>query len=66
MAKKTNLALKTRILEQFGSQADFAPEVGLREDRLSRFVTGREKPKPEQAKRIAEKLDCAVEDIFPS
>jgi hypothetical protein len=36
----------------------------MREDRLSRVINGRDKPKPEQAQRIAEKLGCRVEEIF--
>lgn len=62
MAK--NLVLKGRIIGQYGTQADFAPEVGMREDRLSRVINGRDKPKPEQAQRIAEKLGCKVDEIF--
>jgi DNA-binding XRE family transcriptional regulator len=63
MAKK-NLALKSRIIEQFGTQADFAPEVDMREPILSRLINGRDKPKPEQAQRIAAALGCKVEEIF--
>jgi plasmid maintenance system antidote protein VapI len=66
MAKKPNLALKTRIIEQYGTQTDFAPEIGMREDRLSRLVNGRDKPKPEQAQRIAAALGCDVGEIFPA
>jgi DNA-binding XRE family transcriptional regulator len=62
--KSKNLALKGRIIELYGTQADFAPEIGMREDRLSRLVNGRDKPKPEQAQRIAEKLGCRVDEIF--
>jgi DNA-binding XRE family transcriptional regulator len=63
MAKK-NLALKARIVEQFGTQADFAPTVGIAEPRLSRLISGRDKPKPEQAEKIAAALGCEVGEIF--
>lgn len=64
--KKPNFDLKRRIMEKFGSQTDFAPEIGMREDRLSRLVNGRDKPKPELVERIAAALDCKPEEIFPS
>lgn len=66
MARNPNFALKSRIVEKYGSQSDFSPEIGIPENRLSRLVNGRDVPKPDQARRIAEKLDCAVEDIFPA
>jgi DNA-binding XRE family transcriptional regulator len=64
MARNPNFELRNRIIEKYRTQADFAPEVGMREDRLSRVINGRDKPKPEQAQRIAEKLGCRVEEIF--
>ena len=64
MARNPNFELRNRIIEKYRTQADFAPEVGMREDRLSRLINGRDKPKPEQAQRIAEKLGCRVEEIF--
>jgi DNA-binding XRE family transcriptional regulator len=66
MARNPNFELRNRIVEKYRTQADFSPEVEIPENRLSRLVNGRDLPKPEQARRIAEKLDCAVEDIFPS
>jgi hypothetical protein len=65
MAKKPNLPLKGRIIERFGTQADFAIEVGIREDKLSRLINGRDKPRPGQAERIAHALGCEAEEIFP-
>jgi plasmid maintenance system antidote protein VapI len=64
MAKKPNIALKIRIIEKYGSQADFAPEAEISEPRLSRIVNGRESPKPEQAERIARALGSTVEELF--
>jgi plasmid maintenance system antidote protein VapI len=66
MARNPNFALKNRIAEKYRTQADFSPEVGIPENRLSRLINGRDIVKPDQAQRIAEKLDCRIEDIFPT
>jgi plasmid maintenance system antidote protein VapI len=63
MAKK-NLVLKSRIIERYGCQSDFAPKIGLREPILSRLINGRQLPTPELAERIAAALGCKVEEIF--
>jgi plasmid maintenance system antidote protein VapI len=66
MARNPNFALKRRIIEKYGSQADFSPEVGIPENRLSRLINGRDPVKPEQAERIAQALGCEVREIFPA
>jgi hypothetical protein len=47
MARNSNFELRNRIIEKYRTQADFAPEVGMREDQLSRVINGRDQPKPE-------------------
>ena len=66
MARNPNFELKRRIIEQYGTQADFAPEMKIPENRLSRLINGRDPVKPEMAQRFAEKLGCKTEDLFGS
>jgi plasmid maintenance system antidote protein VapI len=44
----SNLKLKAKIIERFGTQADFARVTGLKEDRISRFINGRNLPTEEE------------------
>lgn len=60
-----NLLLKIKIIERFRTQADFARIVGLSEDRLSRLIHGRVKPREAEQKVIAKKLGIEIEQIFP-
>jgi len=60
-----NLKLKLKILERFRYQADFAMAAKLREERLSRIITGRVRPSPEEMQRIASLLNAQVEELFP-
>ena len=59
-----NLKLKIKILEKFGSQADFAQKLNIDETVISRIVRGR-KDLPDDKKRLwAKVLHCNPDDIF--
>lgn len=59
-----NIKLKTLILEKFRYQADLAKRAGIHETLLSRIVSGRRDPYPDEAQAIAEALDATVEELF--
>jgi transcriptional regulator with XRE-family HTH domain len=59
-----NLVLKARIIERFGTQTDFARLLGMSEDRLSKLIHGRLKPREDERKTIARKLGAAPEELF--
>jgi len=58
--------LKARIIERFGTQADFSAVIKERESAISRVVRGRAVLSPETQKKWADLLDCKPEDIFPA
>ena len=53
-----NLRLKIKIIEKFGSQADFAMKMKVDESVVSRIVRGRRVLKPEDVARWSEELEC--------
>jgi len=53
-----NTKLKARIVELFGSQADFAQALGCHESRISQIVRGRRKLTPDQIKDWKKALKC--------
>ena len=59
-----NRKLKARIIEHFGSQADFAPIVGRDETYVSRIVRGRRTLPPAEQGRWADALKCKVEELL--
>lgn len=61
-----NLPLKFKIIQKFGSQADFAKLVGLSESGLSRIVHERREIEPDLKATIAKKLGCEPNEIFPA
>ena len=61
-----NFPLKMKILEKYGTQADFAVLVGLSESGLSRIIRGRKKPEQELKETISKKLGVVASEIFPS
>jgi transcriptional regulator with XRE-family HTH domain len=61
-----NLKLKFAILERFSRQADFCREAGMREDRLSRLVTGRSTPTESEKRVISDTLGITLNEIFPN
>ncbi len=60
----TNNKLKAKIIETFGSQANFAQELGVFEPVISRVIRGRVQLPDNQKIRWAALLDCKPTDIF--
>lgn len=44
--------LKVKILKQYGTQAAFARACGRNDNWISRIITGRQKPDPDEQKMI--------------
>jgi transcriptional regulator with XRE-family HTH domain len=59
-----NKALKVRIIEIFGTQADFAQALGADESFISRVVRGRRDLDKVDQNRWAKALKCKRETIF--
>jgi transcriptional regulator with XRE-family HTH domain len=59
-----NLNLKIRIIEVFGSQANFAQQMGLQESLVSRVVRGRRVLSKEDQANWAKTLRLRVENLF--
>ena len=53
-----NKKLKAKIIEQFGSQADFAQEIQVDESIISRIVRGRRVLSPEDQAMWCRILEC--------
>ena len=53
-----NRKLKARIVERFGSQADFAQEIQVDESIISRVVRGRRVLSPEDQAMWCKVLKC--------
>jgi hypothetical protein len=62
---KVNRKLKARIIERFGTQADFAQACGENAPKVSLVVNYRERLKPKEKRRWARLLDTRPEKIFP-
>ena len=60
-----NTKLKLALFECGRPAYLIAAEVGMSETRLSRVVTGRLRPTPEEARAVAEQLGHEVDDLFP-
>ena len=61
-----NLILKAKIVENYGTQADFAQVIGIDETIVSRVVRGRHALDEGNKSTWARALGCRLEDIFPS
>ena len=61
---KMNRTLRARIVERFGTQADFAHIIRATEPVVSRVVRGRKELPPEQQEKWARALGVTVEEIF--
>ncbi len=61
-----NLKLKFKILEKFGRQYRFARTLGIDDAIVSKAVTGQKQPTEANKLKMADALDCSVEDIFPT
>ena len=59
-----NWELKIAIIRKFGTQTEFAREVGLREDRISRIIQGRMYPTEYDKEIISAKLGKKKEELF--
>lgn len=59
-----NKYLKVKIVEVFGSQADFAQELGVDESLVSRIVRGRRQLPISKQVEWAKALGCSTQDIF--
>jgi hypothetical protein len=59
-----NWLLKQKILEEYGTQADFANAINTDETIVSRVVRGRRKLNPKIRKKWADVLRCKPKDIF--
>jgi plasmid maintenance system antidote protein VapI len=56
-----NRRLKARIIEVFGTQADFAQKAGVDDSYVSKIVRGRRYLPEKEATRWAELLKCGTE-----
>jgi len=60
-----NRQLKARIVEFYGTQADFAEALGVDESLISKVVRGRRALPPEARTFWAKLLRCEPCNIFP-
>jgi plasmid maintenance system antidote protein VapI len=59
-----NWKLKQRIIEEYGSQVDFAQTIKVNETLVSKIVRGRRTLVPEKQLIWAKALGCKTKDIF--
>ena len=59
-----NLKLKSKIVEKYGTQSDFAPVVNEDETIISRVIRGRRELNPEKQKIWADVLGCEPKELF--
>lgn len=59
-----NFKLKARIIERFGTQADFGEAIGIDDSIISKIIRGRRKLDPEKQSVWARALGCDPKDIF--
>ncbi len=59
-----NRKLKAKIIERYGSQAEFSYDLRTHAAVISRIVRGRREISLEQKELWASKLDCKQEEIF--
>ena len=59
-----NKKLKAKIIECFGTQADFSEAIDEDESLISRIVRGRRILPIEQQRKWARILNCNINDIF--
>lgn len=60
-----NKKLKSKIVLNFETQADFARVIKCDETIISRIIRGRRSLPVETQKKWADCLNCKPEDIFP-
>jgi transcriptional regulator with XRE-family HTH domain len=59
-----NLKLKAKIIEQFGTQADFGEAIGIDDSIISKIIRGRRTLNPDKQFEWARELGCKPKDIF--
>jgi len=62
--RKINKRLKARIFEVFGTQGDYAQEIGVDETLVSKVIWGRRTLSPEKKREWAKALGCKSRDLF--
>ena len=58
------LVIKEKIKERGMTNKELAEKIGVDQNTISRYVTGRIKLSLEMAVKIANALDCNVDDLF--
>jgi len=59
-----NRKLKAAIILRCGTVAKAARECGMREDRLSRIIHNRVKPRPDEKRALAWRLQKPLGELF--
>ena len=59
-----NLVLKIKILQSYGTQSDFAQQIGEGDPFVSRIVRERRKLDPINQKKWAAALGCEPSELF--
>jgi transcriptional regulator with XRE-family HTH domain len=59
-----NLTLKFKIIQIYGTQADFAHRIGTNDSLVSRIVRGRRKLDPRNQEKWADALGCKPQELF--
>lgn len=59
-----NLKLKAKIIEKYGTQADFAPVIDIDESLISKIVRGRRTLPVEKQVEWAEALGSTPRELF--
>ncbi|MHC5074587.1 MAG: helix-turn-helix domain-containing protein [Planctomycetota bacterium] len=59
-----NWKLKRKIIERYGTQADFSKAANVDESIISRVIRNRKKLSKEEQKRWSKFLSCQSKDIF--
>jgi transcriptional regulator with XRE-family HTH domain len=59
-----NLALKIKILQIYGTQSDFAQQIGSDDSFVSRIIRERRKLDPIKQEKWAEALGCEPSELF--
>ena len=59
-----NKKLKAKIIERYGTQADFAQAIDIDETFISKIIRGRRTLQPEKKALWAKTLRCRPRDIF--
>ena len=59
-----NKILKAKIVEKYGTQADFAQAIGIDETIVSRVVRGRRELDKDHQSLWADALQCNPGDVF--